>query len=188
MPPGRPFAASADAPLSTTVDKAHVVDDRRQLVVDVVRQGDQAVGCDARDRIWRDLQGHTPGLPRVPRGSAISCGGVRPTPSALARFAFSTRLAEIIRVISSPNPTSGGSGSCLGVVWRPVTASCRLRACPYPVPNRPMRRANAHVATASAHTRCNLRVCGVTTSAATDRPPPSAPGAANGGGPRVRSP
>ncbi|MHB8488570.1 MAG: hypothetical protein ACYDC4_05170 [Candidatus Dormibacteria bacterium] len=42
--------------------------------------------------------------------------GVRPKLAALARFAFSARLAEIIRVMSSPNPTSGGSGSCLGVV------------------------------------------------------------------------
>jgi hypothetical protein len=40
---------------------------------------------------------------------------LRLTPSFLSRFAFSIRLAEIILVISSPKPTSGGSGSCLGV-------------------------------------------------------------------------
>jgi SAM-dependent methyltransferase len=97
-------------------------------------------------------------------------------------LAFSTRLAEIIRVMSSPKPTSGGSGSCLGVVWRPVMTWSLLEASPQPGPSEPGCLPDAHVATASAQARCNLRDWGVASTrevnshaACTLESPPSTP-------------
>ena len=63
--------------------------------------------------------------------------------------------------MSSPKPTSGGSGSCRGVVWRPVMTWSLLEASPQPVPSAPIYPPDAHVATASAQARCNLRDWGV---------------------------
>jgi hypothetical protein len=96
-----------------------------------IHQHDAAVGVDTDDRVRDRLEerreeraarrrtargkGHATGLSVIPRDSDGSLGRVRLSPPALARCAFSSRLAEIIRVMSSPNPTSGGSGSCLGV-------------------------------------------------------------------------
>ena len=97
-----------------------------------IHHDDAAVGDHADDCIGNRLEerrkkgaaerhpvrdrGHATGSSEVPRVSVESRGRARLRRSALARFAFSARLAEIIRVMSSPKPTSGGSGSCRGVV------------------------------------------------------------------------